>query len=151
MRDYYERTSPIEVKGGIKSKSKKGEFSSSWWGKRWIEALESFHDSARLSRGRSYARKGQVLSVDILAGEIQAKVQGSRATPYRVSIEMEVLKPSVWRLVIEALSQKAIYTARLLAGELPPDIEEIFKEVQVQLLPSHHSHLTTNYSTAIFI
>lgn len=146
MRDYYEKSSPIQVKGGIKAQSKRGEFSSSWWGKRWIQALESFLDSARLSRGKSYARKGQVLSIDILEGSITSKVQGSRSTPYTVKIEMDILKPSAWQLVIDALSQKAIYTARLLAGELPSDIEEIFKEVRVQLLPFHHADLKTDCS-----
>ena len=147
MQDrFYERSSPIETTNGIKAKSKRGAFSSSWWGKRWIQALESFQDSARLGRGRTYARKGQVLSIDITRGVITAKVQGSRLTPYKVRIEMDILSETSWQLVIDALSKKAIYTARLLAGELPPDIEEIFAEVRIQLLPSHHSHLQTDCS-----
>lgn len=144
MWDYKKKSVPINVEGGIKSQSKRGLFSESWWGKRWIEALESFHDSARLARGRSYARKGQVLSVDIVSGGVKARVQGSRVHPYKVSIEMDELSEHSWYLVIEALSQKALFTARLLAGELPSEIEEIFQEVHVQLLPSHHSHLKTD-------
>lgn len=146
MWDFYEQSSPIRIEGGIKANSKRGQFSNSWWGKRWIEALESFNDSGRLSRGRSYARQGQVVSIDIKVGEIVAKVQGSRKTPYQVKIEMEKLSEISWQQVIHTLSLKAIYSARLLAGELPHDIEEIFKEVNIQLLPSHHGHLKTDCS-----
>ena len=108
MWHYYERSSPIATEGGIKAQSKRGQqFATSWWGQRWIEALESFHDSARLGRGRSYARKGQVLSIDILEGNITACVQGSRPTPYKVTVDMDTLSEQSWLLVIDALSKKA--------------------------------------------
>jgi len=85
MWKHYKKSTPIPVKGGIKSQSKKGAFSKQWWSKRWISALESFNDSGRLSRGRAYARKGQVLSIDIQKCTINAEVQGSRSTPYKVT------------------------------------------------------------------
>lgn len=69
--DWYEPTRPKEVKGGIKAQSKRGSFASKWWGKRWIQTLESFDIGARLSRGRSYARKGQVVSLEIGKGVFQ--------------------------------------------------------------------------------
>src|SRR3989304_5832230 len=146
MWDFYERSSPIAVKGGIKAQTKKGQFSNSWWGKRWIDALESFQDSGRLSRGRSYARQGQVLNININPGEITAHVQGSRPTPYKVKIELEELSKTSWQLVIDTLSKQAIHVAKLLAGELPAEVEQVFQEVNIQLLPSHHGHLKTDCS-----
>ncbi len=146
MWEYHKKSSPIKAKGGIKARSKKGSFSYSWWGKRWIEALESFEDSARLGRGRSYARKGQVLSININNGQIIGKVQGSCKTPYRVEISFEILSINSWKLIIDALSEKAIYTAKLLAGDLPSEIEDVFEEVNLKLLPSHYSHLKTDCS-----
>ena len=78
-REWYFRPSrPIQAKGGIKAQSKRGTFGQSWWAQRWIRVLESFDIGARLGRGRSYARGGQVLSVDIDKGVVTAKVQGSR-------------------------------------------------------------------------
>lgn len=74
--DYYEQKPAREVKGGIKAQSKRGAFGESWWARRWIVVLESFDIGARLSRGRSYARKGQVMNVDISKGSVKAKVQG---------------------------------------------------------------------------
>jgi uncharacterized Zn finger protein len=84
-------TRPREAKGGIKARNKRGAFAESWWGRRWIEVLESFNIGERLSRGRTYARKGQVLDLTIDPGLVHAKVQGSRPRPYNVTIQMKPL------------------------------------------------------------
>ena len=52
------------VQGGIKAQSQGGNFGQNWWAKRWLAVLESFRFGARLARGRSYARDGQVLNID---------------------------------------------------------------------------------------
>ena len=85
------RSRPRAAKGGIKAQSKRGTFGESWWAKRWIEVLESFNLGARLGRGRSYARSGQVLAITIEKGVVTAQVQGSRPSPYRVTIKLKVL------------------------------------------------------------
>ena len=82
----YEATRPIEVADGIKARSKRGKFVENWWADRWIKALTRLMDSGRLSRGRSYARRGQVIEINIEPGSISARVQGSRRTPYKVRI-----------------------------------------------------------------
>src|SRR5829696_3761030 len=115
--DYYEQKPAHEVKGGIKAQSKRGQFGESWWAKRWIAVLESFHIGARLNRGRSYARQGQVLSIDVEKGE----VQGSRPTPYKVSIKLQALSAKDWDRLVKALSGQALFVAKLLAGEMPQD------------------------------
>ena len=88
---YYKPSRPRAAKGGIKSQSKRGTFGESWWAKRWINVLESFNIGARLGRGRSYARSGQVLSIDIDKGVIDAQVQGSRPKPYKIQIKIKSL------------------------------------------------------------
>src|SRR5215470_4981071 len=125
--DYFPPPSrPRAAKGGIKAQSKRGSFGESWWAKRWIAVLESFYIGARLDRGRSYARRGQVLSIDIDKGVIKSKVQGSRPSPYSVTIKLQVLSEADWRKLAKDLSQQAIYTAKLLAAEMPQDIEKAF-------------------------
>ncbi|MCG2769944.1 MAG: hypothetical protein L6435_16440, partial [Anaerolineae bacterium] len=57
----YESTRPLDVEDGIKAKSVRGKFVKNWWADRWIKALKRLMDSPRLSRGRSYARRGQVM------------------------------------------------------------------------------------------
>ena len=99
-------TRPIETDEGIKARSKQGEFVKNWWATRWIEAMERVLDRGRLQRGRSYARKGQVLALEEGKGEIKAKVQGSRRTPYRVAIRITPLAEREWEKVLAALAER---------------------------------------------
>ena len=143
---YYEPTTPIEVKGGIKAKSKRGSFVQSWWAKRWIKTLESFNLGARLGRGKSYARKGQVTSIKIEAGLVRAKVQGSKPKPYSVTIKVRTLTGSEWELLAEKLALKPIFAAKLLSGEMPEDIDSAFKEIGLSLFPETLDDLETDCS-----
>lgn len=144
--DIFPTSKPKEAKGGIKSHSRKGAFASSWWGKRWIQTLESFKIGARLDRGRTYARKGQVLSIDIEKGVIHAKVQGSRSTPYKVQIKVTEIKDAEWKKLIDVLKQKPIFAAKLLAGEIPDDIEYEFHALGLSLFPTKAVDLVTECS-----
>src|SRR5581483_2770777 len=116
---------PREV-DGIVSKSRRGKFGDSWWADRWIGVLNNFGWGSRLERGRTYARRGQTLSLDVQPGKVTAKVQGSRVQPYDVTISLPTLKPQTWEKVFDALAQKSIFAAKLLAGEMPHEIEEAF-------------------------
>jgi uncharacterized Zn finger protein len=140
------RSKPLEAKGGIKAQSRQGDFGSTWWAKRWQAVLDSFRLGGRLARGRTYARSGQVLSIDIEPGLVKARVQGSRATPYDVEIGVESLPPKQWDRVLEALAEQPLFVAKLLAGEMPHDIENVFTSADVSLLPERRSDLHTDCS-----
>jgi len=144
--EYYEPSQPRQVKGGIKAHSQRGAFGRNWWAKRWIEVLEGFDIGARLSRGRSYARRGQVLSIDIDKGTVRAKVQGSRPQPYEVNVEVKTLAQKEWSKLAAVLATKAIFSAKLLAGEMPENIEEAFNDAGLTLFPTKGSDLATDCS-----
>jgi uncharacterized Zn finger protein len=143
---YYKPKPAKQVKGGIRAQSKRGTFGETWWAKRWIVVLESFNIGARLTRGRSYARSGQVLSIDITKGEIKSQVQGSRSEPYDIKIKIKALPESDWRKLADALSSQAIFAAKLLAGEMPDEIEQAFKDAGLSLFPTRLDDLQTNCS-----
>ena len=146
--DYYRYTPapPREVKGGIKAHSRRGGFGSQWWARRWIDVLESFDIGARLSRGRRYARAGQVISIDIKEGSIEAKVQGTRKTPYKISISVKTLKKKEWQQVANILSGQVLFAAKLMNGEMPEEIEEVFIQAGLSLFPDKRKDLTTDCS-----
>jgi uncharacterized Zn finger protein len=143
---FYPPSKPLEAEGGIKARSKRGDFVKNWWATRWIEAMEGLMDTNRLRRGRTYARKGQVLSIEETKGGVTARVQGSRRTPYKVTIQVEPLSDARWESVIEALADQALFTAQLLAGEMPQDIEEAFAAAGVSLFPDEGGDLFTECS-----
>ncbi len=126
--------------------ARKSEFGGSWWAKRWIAVLESFGWSNRLQRGRSYARYGNVLEVVVAPGEVRAKVRGSRPRPYKVTIRVKPLDDAEWQRVTSALAKQAVFAARLLAGEMPENIEEAFAQSKVGLFPASSRDIITTCS-----
>ena len=126
---------PRRVEGGIRAKSRRGAIGEQWWSRRFISVLESYGMSGRLARGRSYARAGQVLEFTLAQGKVTAKVQGSRARPYQVHIGVLPLTKPQWRRVQERLAGQALFRAKLLAGEMPYEIEDVFADCGTPLFP----------------
>lgn len=143
---YFPPSVPREAKGGIRSQSKRGAFGESWWAKRWIAVLESFQIGARLQRGRRYARQGQVLSIEVEKGVVKARVQGSRPDPYNVTIKVKALKVKEWKQVANELSREALFAAKMLAGEMPQEIEQVFEKTGLSLFPATSRDLVTDCS-----
>jgi uncharacterized Zn finger protein len=134
----------IPVEDGLELRSRRGAIGESWWSRRFLSAVESILSGGRLTRGRTYARQGQVIDLGIGAGLVVAQVQGSRRTPYGVQISMPAASDARWDAIVGALAAQAGYAARLLAGELPHEIEDVFAEAGVALFPERGSHLTTS-------
>lgn len=135
MRGYWHEPSRPRSADGIRAQSRSGSFADSWWARRWIGHLESILRGPRIGRGRNYARRGQVLSLTMKEGRITAQVQGSRARPYRVNIEVDTLSAKQQGILGDALASQALYAAELLAGEMPADIEDVFDAVGLSLFP----------------
>jgi uncharacterized Zn finger protein len=133
---------PRAVEGGLKVRSTRGAIAQTWWSGRFIAVLESIIVGGRLGRGRNYARRGQVLSMDVTAGLVSALVQGSRVQPYRVRIGLDAFGQPEWAAAERALAGSAWYSAKLLAGEMPEDIEDVFAELGLALFPASAAELS---------
>ena len=134
------------VAGGIRAQKTHGSFSGTWWGKRWIATLEGFQIGARLSRGKSYARKGQVADLHIEPGEVTARVQGTRRTPYHISIRLKAWSPEQQSALCERLRRTPLLTAQLLGNEMPDDIDAVFQALALPLFPEAHRDFSTDCS-----
>lgn len=146
----YVTNAPQEVKGGIRAQSKTGSFGKTWWAKRWLSVLEGFDLGVRLSRGKAYARRGQVASIDVAKGRVTAHVQGSRSRPYEVEIGVAPLAAEVWERVAAALGSEVLFAAKLLGGDMPHDVEKVFAEAGTALFPEHLRDLETRCSCPDF-
>ncbi|MBD1834729.1 SWIM zinc finger family protein [Cyanobacteria bacterium FACHB-472] len=130
------------------------QFSRTWWGKRFILALESFSDSARLGRGRSYASNGKVLNYKIDQNEITATVRGSvnpyfgvyKEPKYSINIEIKPIDKTNWSKAIKYISSKASFVSKLLMNEVPDNIEEAFADLGLHLLPHSQKDFKTSCS-----
>jgi uncharacterized Zn finger protein len=139
-------TPPIQRKDGIRARSQRGSFATNWWAERWIQALEKVVATGRLNRGRTYARAGQVISLEEAKGAVQARVQGTRPQPYKVTIRLKPLSDKQWNKVIDALAGQALFAAQLLAGEMPQEIDGVFAAAGSSLFPATEGELETECS-----
>lgn len=111
-------------------------FAQSWWGRAWLDALETTSmDSARLSRGRSYARHGAVEAITVTPGQAAAKVHGSRPRPYSSSVGVRQLTDADWNRLLDVVASRAAHIAALLDKDMPPDLLDDAKAAGVRLLP----------------
>jgi len=143
---WYKPTAPKKVDSGIKTQSKRGAFAKQWWGKEWISKLERFNDSARLARGRSYARKGQVTGLDVTSKGVAAKVQGSRVRPYNVSIRLKPYSKEEWQRFVGVLGDNPVLVARMLGGEMPEQIDTLCLKAGLSLFPKSFRDMETSCS-----
>jgi uncharacterized Zn finger protein len=130
------------------------KFTRTWWGERFINALEEFTDSGRLQRGRSYANNGKILNFEIEENHITARVRGSvnpyfgvyKEPVYDISIQITPIAKKNWDQVLQKLSVKASIVSRLLLNEVPENIEDSFAELNLHLLPHSRKDFTTKCS-----
>lgn len=109
--------------------------SREWWAQRWLDLLDSYRFKKRLERARNYARQGNVLFIKFQGSKVLADVQGTEPEPYQVSLSLDPFSDEQWGYVIETMSQQAIFAAKLLAGEMPQNIEEVFTANGLSLFP----------------
>lgn len=127
--------------------SARTRFGLTWWGQRWIEALEALGAvyANRLPRGRTYARKGTVQDLTVQAGSVSARVQGSRTRPYRVQLQLPAFNDATWDAITTALASRVRLSADLLDATMPEDIDDVLAECGVSLFPTARE-LTTRCS-----
>lgn len=110
---------------------------TTWWGKSWNSNLERYADySNRIGRGRSYARHGSVLDLQLTPAKITALVQGSRSQPYTIVIKIDKLSPSNWAAIRQACKGSFDSLSELLAGKFPQALKDLFFEKGAGLFPS---------------
>jgi uncharacterized Zn finger protein len=125
-----------------------------WWGQRFIEAMETFTDSKRLMRGRQYLSTHRILGWRVEQNKVQARVRG-RMSPYlgfyeepiyEIHIEFLPLPDTAWDNAIRLIGSRAGFLARLLLNEMPDEIEKPFQDLDVDLLPRSRKDIKTQCS-----
>ncbi len=122
------------------------KYAKTWWGQRFIEALEDFTDSGRLQRGRSYSTDNRIKQWVLKEGKVDAKLRGNinpyfgvyKEPTYKVSVQMTHLSEAQWQKIIQKLTQRASFISRLLLNEIPENIENVFADLGVHLLPNSY-------------
>ena len=130
------------------------QFGRTWWGERFLRALERFTDAGRLGRGRAYASNGRVVEHKLERGTVVAKVRGSinpyfgvyKEPLYRTTIKITQIAPDDWTKVVGRIAARADLVTKLLQQEMPDPIEDAFAEAGLHLLPQGKGDFTTDCS-----
>ena len=120
---------------GITAIGDEGLGQQPWWVEQWMELINGYRFKKRLERAWGYAREGNVTSIRFEGRRVHARVQGTGEDPYKVKLWLDVLNDEDWGYVLEALTQKARWSAQLLAGIMPSDIERAFAASGKRLFP----------------
>lgn len=110
---------------------------ATWWGKAWVDNLESYADYAnRIDRGRSYVRNHAVLDLKITEGQVQALVMGSSSKPYKISVTISPLPKRRWDEIIRLCDHRISSVEQLADGKFPKELSKIFTGKEYGLFPS---------------
>lgn len=108
---------------------------TSFWGKAWCQNLENYADWAnRLPRGRSYARNGSILDLQIDTGEIRALVSGSSV--YQIKITIAELDSKKWAEIRKDCAEHVSSLLDLMRGKLPKNVLMRFTDHKEGMFPS---------------
>lgn len=143
---YYTDSSSQDITGGIKSLRRGGGFNKNWWAERWFNIFENFHIGRALTEGKRYAQEGRVSELDVEMGIVTAQVQETPTNSHYVSLEIPLIPENQWEDLKDLLSEHAVYGASLLAGRMPPQIENCFEKVGATLLPENPEKFQTHCS-----
>ena len=120
---------------GIRAQEPRTSSGRSWWAREWMRRMEAMGMRGRLGRGRNYAISGQVVSLAIAGPEVSASVQGTRPEPYAVTISFRTPDDAAHDRIVSAIRAEPVRVARLLADDLPQEVEGVFRDEGLDLFP----------------
>ncbi|MBI5036674.1 SWIM zinc finger family protein [Candidatus Micrarchaeota archaeon] len=107
------------------------KFGLTWWGRQWLDAVESEGDDQRMARGRAYARAEKTFHIKLKPGAVSAKVEGNYGT-YSVNIKFKQFGGEAWEKIIKRIRSSPKALGALLNNELPENVEKV---CGVKLIP----------------
>jgi uncharacterized Zn finger protein len=126
----------LRAQSALSVRSQRGAIGVSWWAQRWLEVYEQGRGRSELEPARRYARRGLIMSLELVPGRISATVQGSQPEPYAVTLTLPVFTDEQWAKLQEAFISQALLPASLLANRLPREIVALGDSLGAYLLPS---------------
>lgn len=121
-----------------------------WASSRWMRLAEEHALGEQLVEGLEYARLGQARSIEIKPGLIAGKVQGRVPTAYKTELRLPLFTHEQWARIVSMIAEQAKYSAALIGGEIPNNIEDIFAPMGLRLFPSDEQDLATSCNCDVF-
>jgi len=121
-------------------------YGNTWWGAKWLEALNGIDYDNRLPRGRTYANKGAVRDISLESRPITAKVQGSRPRPYKQEVSLKPFTKLEKSQLIKAVTENPVILSALLSRELPKELFDLCQDIGIRLFPTNWRDISAECS-----
>jgi uncharacterized Zn finger protein len=111
----------------------------SFWARRWLSLLDQLpaDQEGHLRRGREALQRSEVANVEVAPGHVSGTVYGQFGSPYVAHLRLHVLADATWERILAALARYPDVALRLLTGELPHELEDVFAAAEgVSLFPT---------------
>jgi len=132
---------PRRLKNGMRLRRKEGLDGLPWPASAWLARIDNRVDAVLRAEALDYARAGQTASLTVTPGLVEAVVQGRAARPYRVTVEVAQLSAQEWERIVSTMAAEAIWSAKLLSGELPIGVEALFRALGRTLVPERDDEM----------
>ena len=98
------------------------KITKTWWGEKWLDALNGVYYSNRIGRGKTYANTGRVYDILINDNLALAKVRGNYQSYYNVSVEFKQFSQKEKNIIIKTIYENPPIFSALLNHKLPSEL-----------------------------
>ena len=116
-------------------------FAKTWWGEKWLDALEGVYWTNRIGRGKTYANTGRVYDILIKDNLALAKVRGNYRSYYNVSVEFEEFSKKEKNTIIKTVYENPSIISALLNHKVPKELYTKLKANGVDVFPTSSSDI----------
>lgn len=120
----------------LSSARESDEQGGAWAGLRWLRVVERVAPHQAYAEGLDLARRGAVRTLEFSAGRVDARIRAPGMSERLVGVAVSRFTPEQWDSAVDAMSEQAAYAAKLLAGEMPANIEDVFLPLGLRLFPA---------------
>lgn len=117
------------------------KFTKTWWGQKWLNALEGVYWTNRISRGRTYANTGRVYDIEIEDNTVSCKVTGNYNNYYDVMVEFKTFTDKEKEKIIETVYQNPSILSALLNHKLPKELYYKLSNAKINVFPKSHNDM----------
>lgn len=142
---------PRRIKNGQRLRRKEGLDNLHWPATGWHQLVVGRTAAEVHAEALEYAKAGQIASIILAPGSVEAVVQGRAARPYRVRVDVQQLTHAEWDRILATMAAEAIWSAKLLSGELPQNVELLFRALGRTLVPERDEEIHATCTCSAFV
>ncbi len=126
---------PRKVRGGLRISWAGISEPTTTVARRLLALACSMASPEDYAEGLEYARRGQTMNAEVSGVLASARIMGRAERAYTTTLQFAGIPEEIWKAAAETMAGEAIYTASLLAGDVPDRVDSLFVALGSSLVP----------------